>query len=105
MPQSFRFDATYLHARKEAGYILLAFFVSLVWTVGYSAIAGYDVPIEQMTLVWGMPSWIVWGVMLPWFAATMFSVWFGLFYMKDDPLGEADASNVTAEPGDTDGRL
>ncbi len=105
MPQSFRFDATYLHARKEAAYILLAFFVSLVWTVGYSAIAGYNVPVEQMTLVWGMPSWIVWGVMLPWFAATVFSVWFGLYYMKDDPLGEVDHDVPNAETEPDDGRL
>lgn len=106
MPEipSIRFDLTYLHARREALYILLAWLISLVWTVGYSAIDGYDVPIEQMTLVLGMPSWIVWGVMTPWGAATLFSVWFSLYYMKDDPLGEAESDTSHAESVAADGR-
>jgi hypothetical protein len=87
------YASTFLHARREALLILLAWLVCLVWTVGYSALAGYNVSAEEMKLVLGMPAWVVWGVAMPWIAATLFSVWFGLFYMKNDALEEpAEAS-------------
>lgn len=79
-----QYDPTFLHARKEAWLILLAWAVSLIWTVGYSTFAGFEA--TELTLVWGMPSWVFWGVVFPWGAATVFSVWFGLYYMADDEL-------------------
>ncbi len=83
------FTKTYLHARKEAWLILLAWLICLVWTVGYSAYAGYGVDGTSIALVWGLPSWIVWGVLVPWISATVFSVVFALFYMADDALESA----------------
>ncbi len=40
-----------------------------------------------------MPDWVFWGVLAPWAAATAFSVWFGLFYMKDDALDEDESGS------------
>jgi len=34
-----------------------------------------------------MPSWVVWGIAVPWIVADIFTVWFCFFYMKDDDLG------------------
>ena len=79
-------DHTFLNARKEAWLILLAWAVCLVWTVGYSAWAGYAP--GEITLIFGMPGWVFWGVLFPWLIATGFSVWFGLFYMSDDELDD-----------------
>ena len=84
------FDPTFLHARREAWLILCAWAVCLMWTVGYCAFAGYDVPPEQIQIILGMPSWVFWGVLVPWVAATLFSVWFSLAYIADDDLGESD---------------
>ena len=79
-------DPVFINARREAWKILLAWVVCLVWTVGYSALFGYDQDATELSLVLGMPSWVFWGVFTPWMAATAFSVWFGLFYMHDDDL-------------------
>jgi hypothetical protein len=76
-------EPSFFEARREAGWILLAWAVCLAWTVGYSALAGYGVPGEVIRLVLGMPAWVFWGVLAPWAAATAFSVWFGLFVMKE----------------------
>ena len=84
------FDPTFLHARREAWLILCAWAVCLIWTVGYCAFAAYDVPPEQIQIILGMPSWVFWGVLVPWVAATLFSVWFSLAYIADDDLGESD---------------
>ncbi|MFK7846734.1 MAG: DUF997 family protein [Rhodothermales bacterium] len=86
---------TFLNARREAWLILLAWFVCLIWTVGYSAYAGYGTDGTTLTLVAGMPAWIVWGVLLPWFSATVFSVLFALFYMADDSLGDDVLADVS----------
>ena len=84
------FDPTFVNARREAGLILVAWAVCLIWTVGYCAFAAYDVPSEQIQIILGMPSWVFWGVLVPWVVATLFSVWFSLAYIADDDLGESD---------------
>jgi len=80
------FDPLYVNAKREAWWILAAFLVCLVWTVGYSALFGYEIDASELTLVMGMPSWVFWGIFVPWMSATVFSVWFGLSYMNDDSV-------------------
>lgn len=84
------YDPLFVNARREAWLILAAWAVCLVWTVGFSALTAYAPPSESVSVIFGMPSWVFWGVVIPWVAATLFSVWFGLFYMADDAVGMAD---------------
>jgi hypothetical protein len=35
-----------------------------------------------------MPSWVFWGIMVPWAACALFTFWFAGFFMTDDDLGE-----------------
>ena len=72
-----------VRARREAIQILAAWFVCLVWTIGYCALAGYGE--GPVTLVAGLPRWALVGVILPWVAATAFSVWFALRCMRERP--------------------
>ncbi|MBX2821859.1 MAG: YhdT family protein [Rhodothermaceae bacterium] len=85
-PENEEYDPLFVNARREARWILVAFLACLVWTVGYSALFGYEIDASQLTLVLGMPSWVFWGVFIPWMSATVFSVWFGLVYMKEDSV-------------------
>ena len=50
--------------------MLCAWAVCLVWTVGYSALFGYGAPGTEGSLVLGVPSWVFYGVLLPWVVAT-----------------------------------
>ena len=84
------FDPVFVNARREAWWILVAWAVCLIWTVGYCALWGYNVPPNEIRMILGMPGWVFWGVLVPWIAATLFSVWFGLVYIADDDLGERD---------------
>ncbi len=77
------YDARFLRARKEAWMIIIAWLVCLVWTIGYTSVTGYNIDGTSVALVFGMPSWIVWGVFVPWLAATVFSIGFALFYMSE----------------------
>ncbi len=84
-------DPVYLNCRREALIILAAWAICLVWTITYCYLFGYNVAGESIATTMGMPSWIFWGVLVPWIVATLFSIWFGLCYMADDDLGETAA--------------
>ncbi len=81
-------------ARREMLVVLAVWALGAAWTIGYAGLFGYKpVPDDPaaLPLVWGMPAWVFWGVMLPWGVATLFTLWFALFFMKDEALG-ADAA-------------
>ncbi|MCY3628799.1 MAG: hypothetical protein OXI05_11570 [Bacteroidota bacterium] len=78
MPSAFR------RARREALHILVAWGICMIWTIGYCAFFAYGS--GDISLLWGMPQWVVFGIALPWVIATLYSLWFALFYMKAEDL-------------------
>jgi hypothetical protein len=42
---------------------------------------------EQVKFILGFPDWIFWGIALPWWLCTAFSLCFGAFVVKDEDLG------------------
>lgn len=96
-PDNERIDPVVVHTRREALWILAAFVVCLIWSVSWCYLAGYRAPDDgPLVTVLGMPSWVFWGVLVPWLAANAFTIWFCMFFMADDPLGE---SQEEADPG------
>jgi hypothetical protein len=95
-------DPVVVHARREALVILAAFAVCLVWSVTWCYLAGYREPgAAGLATVLGMPSWVFWGVLVPWLGADLFACWFCFFFLADDPLGEAeDEAAETEAPGE-----
>lgn len=85
-------DPVYIHSRNEAIVILIVWAISFAWTVPYCYFTGYQTTTEswELSLTWGLPSWIVWGVAVPWCTAGVVSILLCLFYIKDDDLGQAD---------------
>lgn len=90
IPDDEQYDPVLLHTRREAVVILVAFTVCLVWSVGWCYLTGYDLePGIPPAKVLGIPSWVFWGVLVPWLAADVFAVWFCFFCVADDPLGKS----------------
>lgn len=56
--------------------------VFAIWTIGACYVLGYKA--EKTTFFYGIPTWILWGVMLPWVAATVANSVFAIFFMADD---------------------
>ena len=85
-------DPVFVHSRNEAYLILIVWAASFVWTVPYCYYTGYQTTNEQweLSLTFGMPSWLFWGVGVPWFVAGICSILICAFYIKDDDLGQAD---------------
>jgi len=81
-------DPTFVNSRREACIIFCAWLVALCWCVPFCYLNGYNVADpENIPTTFGMPSWVVWGIAVPWIAADVFTVWFCFFYMKNDDLG------------------
>jgi hypothetical protein len=98
-------DPIVRHGRREAALVLLIFAAALAYTVGYCSRFGYGRTAESLSFVLGFPSWVFWGVVVPWVVCTAVSFWFSLFYMREEPLEEAavpsDAPDEDAPEEDT----
>lgn len=82
-------DPVFVHARREALLILAVWASCLVWSVTWCYQNGFHLAPEEVTTVVGIPTWVFWGIVVPWLAADVFSIWFCFFYMVEDDLGEA----------------
>lgn len=82
-------DPVFIHSRREALVILAVWATCLVWSVSYCYLNGYRLSPEEVTTVWGVPTWVAFGIAVPWLLADVFSVWFCFFFMQEDDLGEA----------------
>ena len=72
----------------------------MVWAVPFCYFNGYidDFDPQNLQTVWGIPSWLFYGIVVPWIAADIFTIWFCFCYMKDDDLGsEQEESDIEKE--------
>lgn len=85
------FDPVFLHSRREAIVIFCAWLAGLLWAVPFCYVFGYvkDLDPDRFSTTWGIPTWLFWGILVPWIVADIFTTWFCFWYMKDDDLGVA----------------
>ena len=63
----------------------------MLWAVPFCLSTGYidNFDPDNFSMIWGIPTWLFWGIFVPWILADLFTTWFCFFYMEDDDLGEA----------------
>lgn len=85
------YDPLFLNARRELKLTLFVWLAFGIWVVGVSWWQGRApvVDPDNIPTVLGIPSWVFWGVALPWVAANVFTFWFCFGFMAEDPLEEA----------------
>jgi hypothetical protein len=84
-------------SRREAIFVAVMWVLFSAYTVGYSALFGYRQDAAPH-LVFGMPAWVFWGVVVPWFTCTLITCWYAFFGIRDEDLGEENTAG-----GGTDG--
>jgi hypothetical protein len=94
-----RTDPVLKHSRREAIVIGLTWLAATAYTCGYCSLFGYRRPGRMLDVadihpLFGVPSWVVWGVFAPWLACAVFTFWFGLAFMTDDDLGQDHAQEL-----------
>lgn len=86
-PATDRTDPVLTHARREALLVLGMFLTAMAWTIGYCGTFGYGETADT-ALIFGIPSWVLWGVFAPWTVCTCLSSFLALFVIRDADLGE-----------------
>lgn len=96
-----QWDPVYLHARKEAALILGVWFVAFLWTVPFSYFNGFNsqVPIEDIQFIVGIPTWVFWGIAVPWICCNLVTIWFCFRYFSEDDLEPPAADSAEPEGG------
>jgi hypothetical protein len=105
MDQSDDDDPVYTTSLREAKVLLVVWLLTALWSVSYCVVFGYTsdgrLPVEfeswrlrEDPLGWGFPSWAFWGILVPWGASIVFSIFFALVWMKDHPTpGEREVGS------------
>ena len=88
----YEYDPVFLNSLREVKFILCAFAICLVWTMLVCFALGYRAAGDEseVAVIFGMPSWVFWGIFCPWIVADVITTYFCLRVMKDDDLGEAE---------------
>jgi hypothetical protein len=76
------------NARREGLVIMALWAACLVWSTASGWWLGYRREPHEITVIFGIPDWICWSVILPWIICLIFSVWFCFVFMADDDLGQ-----------------
>lgn len=94
-------DPVFVHSWRETVAILILFSIFLIWSVGVSFWMGWEsryVPVDgsPISTTLGMPSWVFYGVMLPWAVVNLVAIWFCFAFIEDDDLevGSAVSSEI-----------
>lgn len=102
-------DPVVRSGRREAIAALCIWLAAMTYTVGYCYLFGYQREAANIRLIWGVPDWVLWGVVAPWTTCTLAAGVLAFVFMKDadlgDPLAEsdeppADVDNTQREQAD-----
>jgi hypothetical protein len=92
-------DPVLRSSRREAVVCFGIWLAACTYTVGYCAVYGYDLDPNTLTFVAGIPSWVFYGIVLPWTICTLTSFWVSNFFMADEDLGEEQAEvDLSTDP-------
>ncbi len=86
-PKQVEDDPVYVNGKREAWVVFLAWLVAGIITIAISFGLGHGKSSTELTTVLGLPSWVFWGVLLPWMACLAFAGWFCFGLIQDDDLG------------------
>jgi hypothetical protein len=88
---------SFRQSRKEFYFMVAAWCVFAIWTISYVGLKGGHQEGATLQLMWGMPEWVVFGILLPWVFALGLTVWFALRFMKDTDLDPNAGDSTNGE--------
>ena len=77
-------DSDLKQTLKEVKYLLLAWLFFASWVLIYCGFEAYGQDHEDVKITFGMPSWVFWGIDVPWICSIIYTIYFSLFVMKDN---------------------
>ena len=97
-----QFTPVFVNSRREAIIIFCVWGLGLIWAVPFCYLNGYPAEVDatDFSTTLGIPTWLFWGILIPWIAADVFTTWFCFCFMKDDDLEGKPESQADAGEGD-----
>ncbi len=86
---------SFRQARRELRFQLITWTLFATWVVGYCGFTGFAAESEDVKTTLGMPSWVVWGIAVPWAVAFVVTVYFAGWFMKDTELVDDSDSHAS----------
>jgi hypothetical protein len=91
-----------VNARREARCIALLWLAATTYCCTYCYFFGYrtathPLGVADIQPIFGIPSWVVWGIFAPWIVCALFTFWFAGRYMADDDLGQDHSRELEAD--------
>ncbi len=83
--------------RREAILVMLLWVACCIYTCTYAYLNAYR-PDAANHLIYGIPSWVVWGVFAPWGVCTLVTIWASFWGIQDEDLGEENTDGHGEEP-------
>lgn len=97
---TFEFDPIFVSSRREAIVSLALFGIFLIYVLSTSFWLGIQPATHAdgtIATILGMPSWVFWGILVPWLAADLVTAWFCFSLMKNEPLEDSKDQSPQAE--------
>lgn len=89
-------DPVFVSSLREAKSIFGIWLVMFAWVITVGLFFGYATdPKAPIETTLGMPSWVFWGVFVPWGVTSLFTIWFALTQMADHPLEDPDSLDAS----------
>ena len=81
--------ASFRQCLLELKWMVAVWGVFFVWINGYASFAGYEAAEKaEVEMVLGIPRWVFFGWVIPILFANIFTIWFCLCKMRDEPMEE-----------------
>ncbi len=81
--------ASFRQCLLELKWMVATWAVFFAWVIGYSSVEGYAAAEQaEVQMVWGIPRWVFFGWVIPLLVANVFTIWFCLCKMQDEPMEE-----------------
>ena len=92
-------NIAYKNSLRELVILIAIWGIALAWTIGYCYFNAYwkTGTENQIGTTFGFPTWVFWGVMLPWVLCGIVSVLFALFGIAEDDDDVAGEMIVAGE--------
>lgn len=87
-------DPVYLNARREGLVAFLGWVIAGLLTVPTCLALGFGLDADEVTTTFGIPTWVFFGIVIPWLCMICYSVWFSLFFVKDEDLGSDPEDDI-----------
>ena len=81
-------DRVVRSARREAVAALAIWLAAMSYTLIYCYYFGYQRDPSTLRLIWGVPDWVLWGVVAPWTVCTVASAILAFGFIRDADLGQ-----------------